>query len=99
MDYKSGLLKTSRLTEAELLKLSKAVMLSAQQDFAATGGRAFHLLEGVVRVQPDGSYSFTPSSFMKKLLDTGTYPEVLRIEEHKLLNWIVAILEDRDSGG
>jgi len=96
MDYKSGLLKHSRMTEVELLRLSRAVMLAAQQDYAATGGKAFHLLEGVVKVLPDGTYQFFPNKYMKRLLETGLYPEVQKIEEHKLLKWIVAILEDRD---
>lgn len=95
MDYKSGLLKNTRLTETELVELSRAVMLAAQEDFAATEGKAFHLLEGVVKVHSSGAYIFFPCDYMKKLLDGGQYPEVLKIEEHKLLDWISAILEDR----
>jgi hypothetical protein len=95
MDYKTGLLKNTRLTETELLELSRAVMLAAQNDFAATEGKAFHLLEGVVKVHSSGAYIFFPNDYMKKLLDEGQYPEILKIEEHKLLDWISAILEDR----
>lgn len=96
MDYKSGLLKNSRLTEADLLKLTQAVLLSVQQDFAAQDGKYFRLLEGTVKVHPNGVYQFFPSPALKELLETGDYPAVLKIEEHKLLNWIIAILEDRD---
>ena len=96
MDYKQGLLKNSRLTETELLRLLKAVLLAVQQDLAATNGKAFHLLEGIVRANEDGTYIFTPSPFLEKLIKGKGYPEVLKIEELKLLNWIVALLEDKE---
>lgn len=75
------------------MRLSRAVLIAAQQDFSATNGKAFHILEGIVEVQDDGKYVFTPNKAFKQLLETKHYPAVLKIEEMKLLNWIIAVLE------
>lgn len=96
MNYEQGLLKNSRLSESQLCKLTRAVLLSVQQDLFATEGKAFHLLEGIVRVQEDGTYLFTPNNCLKKLIEEQEYPTVLKIEEMRLLKWVVAILENRD---
>ena len=93
LDYKQGLLKNSRLTEIELQKLTKAVMYAAQLDMQATDGKAFHLLEGRVIQQEDGSYTYFPNKFMKKLIEEREYPAVLKIEEMRLRDWIIALMD------
>lgn len=96
MGYKQSLLKHSRLTEIELLKLMRAALFSVQQDLVDTDGKSFHLLEGTVKLQEDGKYIFTPSKFLADLITKRQYPEVLKIEEMKLLKWIVALMEGGD---
>ena len=99
LDYKQGLLKNSRLTEIELQKLTKAVMYAAQLDMLATDGKAFHLLEGKVVLQEDGTFIYYPNKFMKKLIEERDYPAVLKIEEMRLRDWIIALMDGGNDKG
>lgn len=92
--YKETILSLSKVEENQLLSFVKASLKASQYSAYQHDKKKFKLLEGVVRLDEQGRYIFTPSKAMQQLLDGAEYPQLLKAEESRFLQLLSLALKE-----
>ena len=94
--FSAQLLKLLKDDKESLNTFYRAVLKAVQYDASQYDGKAFHLLEGTVRKANNGKYVFTPNPHLASMLESCSYPALLKIEESRFLDLLTLALKEKD---
>ena len=92
--FKENVLALTRTQEGELKSFTIAVLKAVQESAREHDGKKFRLLEGVVHVDEEGRYIFTPCEPLEKLLANPAYSVLFKQEESRFIQLITLALQE-----